>query len=82
MPFDLLRGRGFACVGRTTDDVRDTRDFVDLALDVLAGAIAVEERVSKRVQREEVNAAFKAAFLAESHPLIDWNKRIVVALRE
>jgi len=80
LSFDLLRGRGFASVRRTSDAVADARDFVDLALDVFAGAVAVKKGVSQRVKREEVNAAFKAALFAESHPLINWNKRIVVTL--
>ena len=65
----------------TTDDICDARDFVNLALDVTSGLVALDEGGGDGIQREKVNRTFKATFLAKSCPFVHRDKSIVVALR-
>ena len=80
LAFDLLRGRGFAGGALSSNYVANAGNLVNLAFNIIASPVAVKQRASQHVDRQDVDAALQPAFLRERHPFVDRDQRVVVAL--
>ena len=82
LALDLLRGGRLARRRLAANDVRDTRNLVNLALDLLLSLIALDQGRRDGVDGQKVNRALQSALFAKRRPLVRGYKGIVISLSQ